>query len=131
MRLASPGAALGEENHAIRLRIEEAAVIRHESRARTAVQKDDRLAVRRAALLVIKFVDRRHADVTAVVWFDLVVKSSSCFHIATDYQRKASEAQAEKSTHAIDLRIELTFERTIARWGFDVAGIRVEFTILH
>src|SRR5690349_22073101 len=52
VRTAVPGAALIEENDAIRVWIEEAAIVGNETRAWTTVQKDDRLAVRRAALFV-------------------------------------------------------------------------------
>ena len=80
MRLASSSAALFEENHTIRLGIEETTVIGDQTCAWSTMQKHNRLAVRGAALLVIELVNRGDADVTAVVRFDLVVKGSQCFH---------------------------------------------------
>src|SRR5215208_2572880 len=57
VRLASTSTALIEQNHTISFRIEEAAVVRKQTRAGAAVQKQNRLPFRIAALLVIEFVN--------------------------------------------------------------------------
>jgi hypothetical protein len=76
MRAAAACATLFEENHAVGIRIKEAPIIRHETRARPAMQKHDWLSIRRTTLFVIKLVNRRHSNMSAVVWLDLVVKRS-------------------------------------------------------
>ena len=76
MWLATTSAALFEENDAIRLRIEKAPVVRNQSRSWSTVKEHNRLAVRIATLFVIELVNRRDADVTAVVWFDFSVEGS-------------------------------------------------------
>src|SRR3982751_4773853 len=86
MRNAAARAALFKEDQAVCLRIEEAPVIRNESRAGAAMQKHDWLTVWSATLLVIELVNRRDTDMAAIVGLGLVVKSSECFHIDADYR---------------------------------------------
>jgi len=86
MRPAAARTALIEQNDPIGGWIEEATIVGHEPGAWSTVQKDDGLAVRRAALFVIKLVNSGHSHVPAVVWIDFGVKSSACFHIAGDYR---------------------------------------------
>ena len=93
MRSAAAGAALFEEDDAIRVGIEKAAIIGNETRAWSTVEKHDGFAVRRAALFVIKFVNSGHSNVAAVVRFDLVVKSSQCLHVAGDYRVRRAGVQ--------------------------------------
>src|SRR6476646_7193379 len=83
---ATTRATLFEKNDSIRAGIKKATVVGDQTRAWSTVQKDHGLSVGRAALFVIKFVESGHSDVPAVVWFDLGIKSSSCFHVAGDYR---------------------------------------------
>jgi hypothetical protein len=76
MWLTTACAALFEEYYAIHLRIEKAAVVRDQTGAWSTVQEYDRLAVGIAALFVIELMNRRDADVSAVVWLDFRVKGS-------------------------------------------------------
>src|SRR5215212_1579986 len=71
VRLASTSTALIEQNHTIGIPVEEAAVVRNQTRARPTVQKHNRLPFRIAALLVIEFVNSRHSKMAAVVRFYL------------------------------------------------------------
>ena len=54
---ALAGAALFEENYAIRFGIEEASIVGSQARAWSTMQKHDGLAVRIAALLVIELMN--------------------------------------------------------------------------
>src|SRR6185503_5164419 len=85
MWTASPRTALFEQNHAISRRIEEAAIVRDQSGSWSTMKEHDRLSVRCAALLVIKFVHVGDSDVPGVVRFDLVVESSQVVHGGGDY----------------------------------------------
>ena len=67
VRSTAPGAALIEEHDAIGAGVEEASLIGLGAAARSAVNKDHRLALRIARDLVIDLVDRRDAQVTAGV----------------------------------------------------------------
>src|SRR5215217_1519198 len=69
VRLAATCPTLIKQNHTISFGIEEATVVRNQTRARSTVQKHNRLPFRIAALLVIKFVNRRHPKMAAVVRF--------------------------------------------------------------
>ena len=89
MRGASARAALFEKNHAIRLRVEEASILRRQTRTWTTVQKHDRLAIRVAGLFVIEPVNIGDGNVPAVVGFDWVVKGSQLFHDARDYRLRS------------------------------------------
>ena len=68
--------ALIEQHDAIRLRGVKLTILRRNTPARTTMQKDDRLAVRIAALLVVDLVKFRDLQATGVVGFDWGVKGS-------------------------------------------------------
>src|SRR5262245_44755321 len=71
VRRALAAAALVEEHDAPLPRVEVAPVDRIDAAARTAVQEDERLSARVAALLVVQRVQPRHAQLAAGVRFDL------------------------------------------------------------
>src|SRR4030095_1553388 len=85
MWTASPRTALFEKDHAISRRIEEAAIIRNEACSWSTMKEDDRLSIRRAALLVIKLMHIGDSDVPSVIRFDLVVEGSQVVHGEGDY----------------------------------------------
>ena len=74
--LATACPTLFEENDAIRVGVEKAAIVGDQSGPWPTVQKHNGLAVRSAALFVIELMNRRDADVSAVVWFDFRIKGS-------------------------------------------------------
>src|SRR5437016_3470571 len=73
MRRALPRSALIEQHDAISRWVVKLPILRHESTTRPAVQKNHRLAVWIAALLVINFVNVRDLQTPSVVGFDWIV----------------------------------------------------------
>jgi hypothetical protein len=76
MRPALPGATLVKQNYAISLRVKEAPIIGIQAGAWSSMKKHYGLPIRIAALLVIKFMNRRDSKVAALVRFDRVIESS-------------------------------------------------------
>ena len=81
LRLAAP--ALIEQHDSVRLRVEEAALLRVGATTRPAVDEDDRLAVRVARLLVINGVAKPHFEEALVVRLNRRIQLAALGHGAT------------------------------------------------
>src|SRR5262245_55453354 len=95
MRNAITRPSLIEQYDSIGFRVEEAAIVCDQSGARTAVKKDNGLAVRVPALFVINVMDFGYFQHPLLVRLYRIVKSFhrfTCSCVKTDCRFRASEA---------------------------------------
>src|SRR5882672_10942939 len=90
--IASP--SLIEQYNSIGFRVEEAAIVRDQSGARTAVKKDNRLTVRIPELLVINLMDFRYLQHPLLVRLYRIVKSFHRFTYSLDKNGSVPRAAA-------------------------------------
>src|SRR6266550_7103244 len=80
VRSALSRATLVKKNYAVSRRIKEASIVRDQTRAWSTVEKDDGLAFRIAALLVVEFMNARNLQTSSVKGLNLRVQSSKFAH---------------------------------------------------